>query len=125
MSTQLSNNNATNIDTIDSNSIDNNRGNETNEFTVSIFRFKFSDCFVNELYKFSKIHQYDHRKDFKSAWDTWLEENEELVNEETQRLSRLGYDGDAEDKMFKSARYYFRKKSTEKKNHKREKITQA
>jgi hypothetical protein len=112
MSIQLSNNNANNID---SNSIDNNRGNEINEITINIFRFKFSDEFVIELYKFSKIHQYDHRKDFKSAWDTWIEENEELVNEETVRLVNLGYDGDIQDKMFKSARYYFRKKSTEKK----------
>ena len=32
-----------------------------------------------------------------------------------QILLELGYDGDIFDKMFKSARYYFRKKSTEKK----------
>ena len=30
-------------------------------------------------------------------------------------MPELGYDGDILDKMFKSARYYFRKKSTEKK----------
>ena len=30
------------------------------------------------------------------------------------RLTDLGYEGDIIDKMFKSARYYFRKKSTEK-----------
>jgi len=85
------------------------------EITVNIFRFKFTDDFVIELYKFSKIHQYDHRKDFKSAWETWIEENDELVSEETQRLETLGYEGNINDKMFKSARYYFRKKSTEKK----------
>jgi hypothetical protein len=31
-----------------------------------------------------------------------------------ERLEALGYDGDVLDKMFKSARYYFRKKSTSK-----------
>jgi hypothetical protein len=80
-----------------------------------IFRYKFSQEFVDELYKFSKIHQYDARKDFKESWSIWVDENEELVNLEMRRLINLGYDGDILDKMFKSARYYFRKKSTEKK----------
>lgn len=81
----------------------------------NIYRYKFTEELTNELYNFSKIHQYDHRKDFKEAWDNWIEENEGLVGEEVRRLTNLGYDGDILDKMFKSARYYFRKKSTEKK----------
>lgn len=81
----------------------------------NIYRFKFTDDFTNELYKFSKIHQYDHRKDFKDAWENWIEDNDGLVSEEVRRLTNIGYDGDILDKMFKSARYYFRKKSTEKK----------
>ena len=83
--------------------------------TIFIFRYKFTDEFTNELFKFSKIHQYDHRKDFKEAWKIWLEENDLIVEEEVRRLANLGYDGDVVEKMFKSARYYFRKKSTEKK----------
>jgi hypothetical protein len=79
--------------------------------TAQIFRFKFTEEFMVDLYKFAKIHQYDHRKDFKEAWTVWTEENEDLVLEETDRLHNLGYDGDILDKMFKSARYYFRKKS--------------
>ena len=82
---------------------------------INIYRYKFTNDFTNELFKFSKIHQYDHRKDFKQAWEGWIEENSELVDEEVRRLSELDYKGDVIDKMFKSARYYFRKKSTEKK----------
>ena len=82
---------------------------------INIYRYKFTDEFTGELFKFSKIHQYDHRKDFKEAWLTWLEENEYLVESEVRRLTSLGYVGNITDKMFKSARYYFRKKSTEKK----------
>ena len=81
----------------------------------TIYRYKFRDEFVGELYKFSKIHQYDHRKDFKEAWQLWIEDNDNLVTDEIRILSSSGYDGDILDKMFKSARYYFRKKSTEKK----------
>ena len=80
-----------------------------------IYRFKFTEDFMGELYKFSKIHQYDERKDFKEAWKLWTEENQDIIDEETTRLTNLGYDGDIIDKMFKSARYYFRKKSTQKK----------
>ena len=83
-----------------------------------IYRFKLTEDFMEELYKFSKIHQYDERKDFKEAWKLWTEENQDIIDEETTRLNNLGYDGDALDKMFKSTRYYFRKKSTEKKEPK-------
>jgi hypothetical protein len=85
------------------------------DFNVNIYRYKFTDDFTNELFKFAKIHQYDDRKVFKEAWNLWIEENDNIVNSEYRRLSELGYDGDIFDKMFKSARYYFRKKSTEKK----------
>jgi len=78
---------------------------------AQIYRFKFTEEFMADLYKFAKIHQYDHRKDFKEAWIIWTEENEDLVQEEIDRLLTLGYDGEILEKMFKSARYYFRKKS--------------
>ena len=81
----------------------------------NIFRYKFTDEFTGEMFQFSKIHQYDHRKEFKEAWDIWVEDNSNIIDEEVRRLTNLGYEGDILDKMYKSARYYFRKKSTEKK----------
>ena len=90
------------------------RRNEINNNT-KIYRYKFSDDFIEELYKFSKIHQYDHRKDFKEAWELWIDENSNIIYHESTRLTELGYDGDILSKMFTSARYYFRKKGTEKK----------
>jgi hypothetical protein len=107
------------LDTYEDTSIANEPSNITNaNNTINIYRYKFTDDFTNELYKFSKIHQYDHRKDFKEAWAIWIEENEEIIISEVRRLTELGYDGNVIDKMFTSARYYFRKKSTEKKEPK-------
>lgn len=113
------------IITIDnSKSIDNTqfeiRNEEDDEIDLPsiIYRFKFTEEFMEELYKFSKIHQYDDRKDFKEAWKIWTEDNDEIIDEEMRRLLNLGYEGDVINKMFKSARYYFRKKSTEKKEPK-------
>lgn len=79
-----------------------------------IYRFKFQDEFSVILYKFAKLHQYDSRQDFKEAWKEWVDDNEETIMREESRLQELGYEGKVKDKMFKSARYYFRKKSTEK-----------
>lgn len=88
---------------------------QDNKPSNTIYRYKFREEFVGELYKFSKIHQYDHRKDFKEAWQLWVDENDDIVSDEVRVLNNSGYDGDILDKMFKSARYYFRNKSTEKK----------
>lgn len=101
---------------------DNRKDEEEELYDVNIFRYKFCEDFTKPLYQFSKIHQYDHRKDFKEAWNIWIEENEDLVNQEVRRLTELDYKGDILDKMFKSARYYFRKKSTEKKEPKKRRV---
>jgi hypothetical protein len=81
---------------------------------VTIYRFKFTEDFMEELHNFSKVHQYDHRKDFKEAWVKWADDNEDIISKEVERLKALGYLNDdiVDDKMFKSARYYFRKKSS-------------
>jgi hypothetical protein len=78
---------------------------------IPIFRYKFTVRFMEELYEFSKIHQYDIRKDFKDAWTIWLQDNSDIINLEISRISQLGYNGNIIEKMYKSARYYFRKKT--------------
>jgi hypothetical protein len=92
--------------------------NNPNNLPVLIYRYKFTDDFMEELFQFAKIHQFDSRQDFKEAWANWIEENDEIVEQETDRLIGLGFEGDILNKMFKSARYYFRKKSPEKKEPK-------
>jgi fatty acid/phospholipid biosynthesis enzyme len=82
------------------------------ETQAAIYRYNFSKQVTDGLYDFSKIHQYDDRKTYKEAWDTWVLENTELIDRETKILYANGYVGNIVDKMYKSARYYFRKKST-------------
>ena len=104
------------LDTINDKMVENKCILDEEELLPSvIYRYKFTEEFMEELYKFSKIHQYDDRKDFKEAWKVWTEDNEQLIDVEMRRLLNLGYEGDVLTKMFKSARYYFRKKSPEKK----------
>ena len=80
-----------------------------------IYRYKFTQEFMDHLYQFSKIHQYDDRKVFKDSWDIFKEDSDDIISSEMRRLEGLNYNGDILDKMFKSARYYFRKKTTLKK----------
>ena len=85
-----------------------------NRSDISIYRYKLSDAIMYEVHIFAKIHEHDDRHDFKTAWNLWIEEKAEIIAIEIDRLTQLGYEGDIINKMFKSARYYFRKKS----NHK-------
>ena len=76
-----------------------------------IYRYKFLPHIVELLTEFGKVHQHDPKKVYKKFWETFIENNDEVLQRETRRLSDLGYKGDCYDKMYKSARYYFRKKS--------------
>ena len=78
------------------------------------FRFKFSSDFLTSLKNFSAQHKYDDPKDFKDNWDIWVETNKEDITREHAQLKRIGYNGDMSDKMYKSTRYYFKNKSSEK-----------
>ena len=88
------------------------------EESKNIFRFKFSQPFCVCLSEFSKLHQYDDRNTYKESWKLWVENNQELVDKECRILESIGYKGNIMDKMFKSGRYYFRKK-TQKESRKR------
>lgn len=102
-------------DTIRNQEADDNTDTKNSDVNINIYRYKFTSEFMDDLFIFSKIHQYDHRSDFKEAWEQWTEDHENIVSNEVKRLTDLGYEGDILDKMYKSARYYFRKKGTEKK----------
>ena len=78
--------------------------------TSVIYRYKFSPEFTNHLLAFINIHRFDPVASFKEAWDLWYATNEEMVQRETDRLMDLGYIGNIGDKMYKSARYYYKNK---------------
>lgn len=85
--------------------------------TATTYRHEFNKEFIDELSKFSKVHQYDDRHTYKSEWTKWTQQENiaEAIESEKRRLANNGYIGNIEEKMFKAGRYYFRKKSTGKK----------
>lgn len=83
--------------------------------STKIFRYEFSTGIMESLSTFSKQYKDVDRHAYKEAWSKWLEENNRPIIDEETRLKQDGYEGDIRVKMYKSSRYYFRKKSTEKK----------
>mgnify|MGYP001436407869 CR=1 FL=1 len=86
---------------------------ELNKYSPQIFRYKFNSDVIDSLTSFAKLHEYDSRNDYKEAWKLWYESNNDILQREADRITELGYSGNIEDKMYKAARYYFRKKKTQ------------
>ena len=76
----------------------------------SIYRYKLDENVMERLTSFAKLHERDDRITYKEAWIIWYANNSDIFEDETNRLRNLGYIGSIEDKFYKSARYYFRKK---------------
>lgn len=101
---------------------------DNKKILVETSRFVYSDEFTKEIEYFSKLHRYDDRKTFKEMWLKWIEEEtiRPLIEKEIETSVKNGYKGNIMDKMYKSARYYYRKKEKqflkkiEKENEQRE-----
>ena len=124
----------TTTETINNSKINNNKimdddakNNDAKNNNIKTFRFEFSKGFIDELSRFSKVHQFDERRAYKEAWQKWKsnQEIDEIISFEIRRLEEIGYKGDIEDKMFKSGRYYFRKKSIKQTDKKDEETADA
>jgi hypothetical protein len=85
----------------------------------NIFRYKFDAPIVNLINTFSTTHKYDDASQFREEWDEFIKDKKTSIDRENRRLTNLGYTGDINNKMYKSARYYFKNKSTEKKKTKK------
>lgn len=87
--------------------------NSTDNVQSQVFRFKFNEELTDNINYFSKLHQHDDRKTYKEEWKKWCETPEmvAIIMSETERLNRLGYTENINDKMYRSSRYYYRKKN--------------
>ena len=92
--------------------------NQDQNITLKTYRFILSNEMIEQLSNFAKIHQHDDRKTFKEEWDKWIKNDNitMLINKEIKQLSSNGCNKDIIDKMYKSARYYYRNKSIKEKN---------
>ena len=76
--------------------------------TELTYRFKVNSELSCAIKNFSLKHKLSSRSEFKKSYELWKIENEKLYCLEKERLINLGYVGDFDDKIYKSARYYYR-----------------
>lgn len=81
------------------------------KISLKLHHFNYSDNFATQLATFAKAHLEDNSKVFKSEWHKWKDVNAILIQHEISKIKLDGYPGNVEDKMYFSARYYYRKKA--------------
>ena len=86
------------------------QGVEEEGINYTILRFNFTEDIMARIAYFSKLHQFEDRKTYKTNWNRWFEENHLILEAEIRRLINNGYEGNVKEKMYKAGRYYFRKK---------------
>jgi hypothetical protein len=84
---------------------------ETTQITLQQHHFNYSDDFVDLLANFATEHLEDKNKEFKAAWKLWTDIHSAEIDKETAKMQEDGYTGDVSEKMYFSARYYYRKKA--------------
>lgn len=85
---------------------------DTNEqIHLQQHHFNYSDNFAEMLANFAALHLEDKSKDFKASWKTWTANHTAEIKTETEKMKGDGYLGDVAEKMYFSARYYYRKKA--------------
>lgn len=78
------------------------------------FRFDFSHKVKLMLADFANMNMGVSRKEFTDAWFKWVGHTtiKTILTSETNQMESDGFDGDVLDKMFKSVRYYHRKRES-------------
>lgn len=84
---------------------------DSDKIVLNLHHFKYSDDFADKLATFAKAHLEDKNKEFKAEWKKWTEQHVDEIQSEIARMKSDGYPGSVEDKMYFSARYYYRKKA--------------
>lgn len=80
---------------------------------IKKFRYDFTEEIGILLNDFSSNHENEKFKEFQKSWNIWINNPEIKIklNNERIRLIKEGYEGDVLDKMYKSSRYYCKKKN--------------
>lgn len=73
------------------------------------FRFQLGKDILALLRPFAQRHALDTSAEFKTHWETWCTMYAALIDAEAACLKAQGYDGDTRMKLYRAARYYFKK----------------
>lgn len=78
----------------------------------NINRYKFTNLFIEEIKNFCKnIRNIDDVNIVKEHFDKWNTENKSKIEIEYEYLKSIGYDGDFNKKLYKSAMHYYKNRN--------------
>lgn len=86
---------------------------EPSQVTINdtkIFRYKFSPQVTEMTAEFAKLHVFDSKKQLKECFDEWYIQNEQVFQDDEERLRRLGFETNYQYGLFRSLKYYHIKK---------------
>lgn len=95
---------------------------------LCMIKYIFSEEFSSVLHEFSKEHHREQIKIFRESWKTWIS-NDDIqikIKEEMEKMRKsnvMWTDGEIMQKIYTSARFYYRKK--EKQTNKTNEIKQT
>lgn len=93
-------------------------GEENKNITIKTYHFNMCNDMICQIDYFATLHKHDERKIFKEEWNKWVQTEPvaQLIASETERLQKQGFHGNVVQKLFNSARYYYRKKPVQHEN---------
>ena len=88
---------------------------------IKAIRYNFTPEMMEKIQEFTRVHQFDERKKYREEWKCWINTKEiELnVSNEIIRLRDEGCtweDEKIKEKMYKSSKFYYKKKMQTKTN---------
>jgi len=77
-------------------------------------RFNISQEMTDFLKEFHSKNQTLERNEYKKQWESFIDENRDMISSEERKLMNQGFEGDIEKKLYTSVKYYLSKKSNDK-----------
>jgi hypothetical protein len=87
------------------------------------YHFKLNESLMALIVDFARTNYFVDRKVYKKNWAQFVEIHATLLAAERERLRALNFQGDVDDKFYKTGRHYFRNKDLSNSNdiHRQEK----
>ena len=77
-------------------------------------RFNISPEMTTLLEEFHSTNKDLKRNEYKKQWESFIDENRDMISSEERKLINIGFQGDIEKKLFTSVKYYLSKKTNDK-----------
>lgn len=83
------------------------RNKEQTNYSANTYRFNISNELKELIINFVRNHRFDTTEEFQKSWEEFIDYNDEIIIQERNMLKANGYNGCVDNKLYKSARFYY------------------